>query len=221
MKYSLIPLCVLLLSGSVYAESSTYLLPITRDGKQQTRLASSFWSGEYPSPIIDVFSQKKGMTTVKAFKSLRELKEPVNCTIQNGLYHPWSKDKASAINFYSIVALEEYASLKQQSLDGTDLKKGEVITQVVYHAEGNCGGKLAKTQKEIEFFCDDLLNKQNFKALRKKDSFSEQWIKLKCTEKYEAFIQDSALLGHKGVVEGEIVGYGEIKAKSTSSATKK
>ena len=220
IKNLLISICILLFSASVYAESSTYLLTVVRDGKRQTRLAAAFWSGEYPSPIIDVLSQKNGVTTVRAFKSLRELTEPVSCTIQNGLYHPWSKDKISAVNYYSIIALIEYESLKQQSLHGIALQKDDVITQVVYHAEGICGGKLAKDKKEIEFYCDSLLNTDNFKALHNKDSFSEQWIQLKCSEKYEAFIQDSALLNHKGVLEGEIAGYGKIKAKTSSSRMK-
>ena len=214
MKRLLLTLAVLMIAMPACADSNSdsgpYRIAITRDGKQQTRLIAPFWSGEYPSPVIDVSSRKPGTTTVKGYKSLRDPKEPVNCTIKNGLYHPWAKEKASAANFYSIVAIEEYLSLKQQVLDGTELKKGDLIIDLIYHGEGSCGARVAKNRKEIEFQCDTVQQSAGFKALKQPDNFAEQWLRMKCAEKYDAFVHAAALLKQKGVSRGDITGYGEI-----------
>ncbi|MBP1711184.1 MAG: hypothetical protein H6Q49_1386 [Deltaproteobacteria bacterium] len=83
--------------GASASKMLNYKLPVTRNGTTITKVATSFWQGEYPGPIIDVSSKKSGKTTVQAYKSLRKLDAPIACSVINGIYHPWSKTKNSVI----------------------------------------------------------------------------------------------------------------------------
>lgn len=72
---------VLFSSQNLFAEVESYALPIVRNEKKEVHLAYKFWNGEYPSPVIDMNSKIKGTTKIKAFKSVRDLKDNIDCTI--------------------------------------------------------------------------------------------------------------------------------------------
>ncbi len=192
---------------------ASYLLPITRDGKTVNRVARNFWSGEYPQPVIDVNANKKGETTVSAFKSLRDKKDAVKCTIKNGVYHPWSKTPNSMLETYTIQALSEYEAKTDVATDAFALKAGQKLTRVAYLAEGLCEAYATgpgKKERRLDFSCDELKNPGLKEVAGQNDKFSEQWLQLKCKDGTKAFVEDKALLAQPGVKEGEISEYGSV-----------
>lgn len=198
------------------ASSGSYLLTVTRDRRKHTRVAANFWSGEYPSPVIDVLSKTAGELTVPAVKNLRDRSGAVRCTISHGVYHPWSKTKSSAIAFYQIIPLVEYQCLQRATVGETPLKKGDKISRLIYLGEGICQGVLLRSgRKEItvDFPCEEANETRGMKLVTKNDTEpKEQWLYLSCKEGYKAFIRDEDLLAQPGVGPGTFDGYGSVKA---------
>ena len=200
---------------SAAAETYTYTLPVTRDAKTTTRVAFKSWSGEYPLPVIDVASKKTGATTIRAQKNVRTLDEPISCSIDNGIYHQWSKSKGSLLGFYTLLPLQEYATVSDGFLGEKPVKKGDLVSELVYIAEGNCGAIIKrgkKTLASIDFLCTELEDITRFKHTtgNDKDTFREQWIYVQCKEGDKAFVLDTRLLKETGVREGKVVEYGKI-----------
>ncbi|MBY0386505.1 hypothetical protein K2X05_15215, partial [bacterium] len=199
------------------------------------------WQGEYPGPVIDVRSKKKGRTTVQGWMSLRKLTDRRSCTIKNGLYHPWSESAKSLINYYTIAPVEDYVVSKELSgellesffnvgADGAEdqvnIKLGDKIINVFYGAEGFSTGTWIQNGKEtqVDFYSDAVENAEYFSVIQKtkpliqgKDEegtpyeANEQWLYLACKEGYNVFVQDSDILSQKGVKQGTVTGFGEIE----------
>ncbi len=199
----------LLISSQAIARS--YQLPITRDGTTNTSVAYNSWMGEYPGPVINIKTNKKGFTAIKAYRSLRKLNQVVSCTIKNGLYHPWSKTANSVINYYTIIGLVSYRAIKSTKLENNYLRKGDVIDNVHALSEGYCAGRLksSSAKKEIEFNCADV-DKPAFKNIKDGRDIFEQWLYLKWKQGHKAFVKDNSLLKQTGALQGQIKGYEEI-----------
>lgn len=195
----------------IQASEEPYLLPIERNGTKHTMLSYNFWSGEYPYPVISVEEKKEKWQTVRGYSSLRDLGKKKSCTIKTGVYHPWSRDKTSLINFYSIIPNVSYVVKHDTILEEMKLKKGDQLKREIYLAEGFCSYTL-KDGKNLETFCIDEKNK-NFKRLASVAHPREQWLYLKCKESYNIFVQDKDLLKQPHVKEGQITGYGEVAEK--------
>lgn len=213
----------------------SYKLPITREGKTLIRVAYNFWSGEYPNPIIDVNSSKPGTTTISAYTSLRDLKDVVSCTIQNGVYNPWSKNARSLEHYYTLTAANDFLVLNDMVItksyygSGNEPKSkkikvpaGSKIINVVYGSENFCaatlriGSNLTPIDESCDFFFD---NPKKLQAIfKEKDQFSEQWLHLNCSETtstgaaLKAFVNADALMSQKdkGIREGCPAGYGNV-----------
>ncbi|CAA6799549.1 MAG: Unknown protein [uncultured Sulfurovum sp.] len=201
----------IILTLSLQASEEPYLLSIERNGTKHTMLANNFWSGEYPSPVISVQAKEEKWQKVMGYNSLRSLGKKKSCTIKTGIYHPWSRDKTSLINFYSIIPLVSYLVQKDTVLEETKLKKGDKLEREVYLSEGFCSYAL-KDGKEFQATCIDEKD-ENFKRIESASHPSEQWLYLSCKEKYNVFVQDSDLLRQPHVKEGQITGYGEVAEK--------
>ncbi len=212
----------LLLNVALYAEEVPYKLDITRDGKVSTQVAYNFWSGEYPSPVINIHAGTDGKTTIEGYVSLRDKKERKVCTVKNGLYHPWAKGKDSLINFYTIVPIESYKVLVelpdevQSSFSDPDLKVGDEIRNIVYLAEGESQGIIHgdKRADETVYFQTNIFE-NNPKIFQRIENIStleknEQWFYLKCDEGYNVFVEDVDLLEQEGIKKGQITGYGSV-----------
>jgi hypothetical protein len=120
----------------------------------------------------------------------------------------------STIDYYTLVPLVEYLSLKNQELGGVSIKIHDKISEVHYLAEGICEARVAGGKDRVDFECNSLDDTSNYKPLRgQENKFAEQWLYVKCAENYEAFVEDRALLKQKGITEGEIKGYGEVKSR--------
>lgn len=229
------------LSTNATADIGTYKLPVVRNGVTYTQLAGNFWQGEYPGPVIDVKSKKKaGTTTIKAWTSLRVLDQAVNCTIRNGLYHPWAdinKSKNSVINFYTITGykdVEVVAALPENALSyfhdnegqALNVGVGDKIINEFYLSEGISMATLVKNGKETTIYLTAGISEdfpEYFKTIGEQKSLvkqvyddeiyyaAEQWLYLKCNEGYNAFVRDTDLLSQKGITEGQVTGWGEIE----------
>lgn len=198
------------------ASFGAYRLPLERDGKKDIKLAYNWWSGEYPGPVIDVTRK----TTIQAHASVRKLGKTQSCTVKEGLYHPWSQDSTSLINYYTLVDLTIYEAEKDTALEEAFtvkedkpvvLKKGDQVTNEVYLSEGWCRAEV-RTEKSkylIEYFCDAVLALKN-RSPKSPFSVDEQWIYVRCEEGHKAFMQDIDFLNSPDVREGQILGYGEV-----------
>ncbi len=194
---------------------SSYLIPILRNGIKTTRVARNFWSGEYPAPVIDVDSKNKGKTKVNAYKSLRDISKSESCTIENAIYHPWSSNKGSIVDFYQVVSNVEYTVKKDTTIGSVKLKKGDKVSREVYLSEGSCEGVTKGPKKKeirIEYSCDETRKPELSQTSGVGDKFEEQWVYVNCAEGFKAFVQDKELLKAPGVKEGEVVNYGKVKA---------
>ena len=223
MKQITLLITALFLSASAIADWGYYQLPITRNGQTKTMLAYNNWSGEYPNPVIDVPNN----LTVTGYKSLRTMKETQDCNIKKGLYHPWG-DSPSALNLYTITDVLKYTATESvpveemynydkdgNSIEITQINKGEVLTNVIYLSEGWCSADLISQKEKInvEFFCDSTLDKKGLKNNDPTASLqnSEQWVHLKCLNGGSVFVMDKDFLSQPGVQQGQISGYGEVQ----------
>jgi hypothetical protein len=211
------------------APVESYKISIIRNGKSMTEVAYNFWSGEWPGPVADVnSSQAGGKTTLKAYSSLRNpvKANEVNCTIKNGIYHPWAtpEQDPSIITYYSLVTPVDFKVVKATEYTPDDggakmtIPAGATITNVVYYAENGCGALINIGKKQIQAGadCPFFLENKNFKRVSPTLDFQEQWLYMTCEEKgvdgknVKAFIRDQALLATPGVVEGCPTSYGSV-----------
>jgi len=198
------------------ASDEPYLISIERNGSKYTMLTYNFWSGEYPSPVISVKSKKKRWIKVMGYSSLRSLSKKKSCTIKTGIYHPWSKDKTSLINYYSIISQVSYLIQNNTTIEDINnkdikFKKGDKLKNEVYLDEGFCSYGLEDGTR-FEAFCIDKKDK-NFKRIDLPSHPLEQWLYLACKEKYNIFVQDKDLLSQPYVKEGRISHYGAVVGK--------
>lgn len=224
-------------AGTGDVDSSTteafesYKLPITRGGQKSTRVAYNFWSGEWPQPVIDIHSQQKGTTRIQAFTNLRNPTDAdrVNCTIKNGLYHPWSQQDPSLITYYTIANIADFNVVKNTSyqiyndktkkLETVQVPKGAKFLNVVYYAENQCGAiyKMGKTSRPFTESCDFFFENKDLVKTTQEPAFSEQWLYFSCEEKdvsgktLKAFVRDEELLKQEGVTQGCPGEYGFVQ----------
>ena len=210
MKLS-IPILLLTFTFTNANNEKSYTIPITRNGVTQTMIAYNFWRGEYPTPVIDVKASKKRWNKIFGYSSLRKVDKKRACTIRSGLYHPWSKDITSIINFYSVIPKIDYIVKKDTKLEDEILKKGDKLENEVYLSEGYCKYTL-NSKRSFESFCISDDNRE-FKLIKHPTHNKEQWLYLECKEGYNIFIKDEDLLTQKNVSKGAIKGYGEVKMK--------
>jgi len=193
----------------------SYALPITRNGVTHLMVAYNFWSGEYPKPVIYVKHSQNNWTRIKGYTSLRTPNKKKVCSIKTGIYHPWSKDKISLINYYSIIPKVDYMAKKNTILDSQKIKKGDILENEVYIAEGSCS-YLLNRKKKITTVCIENSAEipTEFKRIKNPSYAPEQWLYLNCHEGYHIFVQDIDLLRQPNVRKGKISGYGRVTAST-------
>jgi hypothetical protein len=218
-------------TGTSAVKLESYKLPITRSGQTTTRIAYGFWSGEWPGPVIDVFTDVKGETKISAYKNLRNPTDAdrVDCTIKNGVYHPWSENDASAITYYTLWPVQDYKVIKKVVFNDVyiggkakklTLPKGTLLLNLVPYAENYCGVtmKIGKNVRPLEGYCPTFMENPSIVRIgdAKEDSFIEQWIYMSCEEKgpdgknRKAFVKDSDLLAQPGILQGCPGEYGHV-----------
>ncbi len=211
MKLSL-SLLLLVFTASLHAGDNPYPLPITRHGVTHTMVAYNFWSGEYPQPVINVESGRQGnWTKIMGYTSLRRTVKRKKCTVRSGIYHPWSKERISLINYYSIVPRVSYLVQNATTINGQRFKKGDRLENEVYLSEGFCSYTIHGRKERFETYCID--EDTHFKKIQYPAHASEQWLYLKCKEGYNVFVQDSDLLTQPNVNKGQISKYGKVRRR--------
>ena len=202
---------MIILLGSLLqlAEATPYTLPITRNAKKYTMVASPWWGGEYPGPIIEVSSAEKTVL-VKGYVSLRELNELKKCTIKTGVYHPWSKGKTSIDTFYTIAPLIQYQVTKDNA--ELELKEGDLLDMELYMGENFCSyiQVSGKKRGEVSHSCDTPKD-EKMKKIATPAHPLEQWLYLNCKEGHKVFIQDKELHKQTGNKTGQMCGYGYVE----------
>lgn len=205
-----------------------YSLVIERKGLPIKQQVASFWSGEYPRPVIHVDIQNlNGSTTITGYESLRKLDQKKTCTIANGVYHPWSKMNKSLIHFYTLAPSLDFRLLKNdtenifqfrdEEVDKTPAKKNDQVLNVFYGSEGWSVGTLVskgRKSREVYFFSgsdEDIKGLVEIKA-GSQESVYEQWLHLRCSEGYDIFVEDIDLLSQdkNTIKEGEILEWGTV-----------
>lgn len=230
MKYQIILAITTsaLVSAALALPLETETMPVTRNGETKNMLVYPIWSGEYPSPVIDVNSvlQREGKTTVQAEESFQVLGQKKSCTIRNGLIHPWSLSDQNVISYFTISENQTFRLLKSADFswdNGPEDNKsvrgetGEFLTNVFYLGEGylmadlndrNLQLKAANVTIDISFLDDRTQLVELVAPGQKRES--EQWVQLQCLNGGTAFVSASDLLKTIGVKEGSIYGYGEV-----------
>lgn len=204
--------------------TSSYKLPIVRDDNQKIKaLAYNYWSGEYPKPAIDVNTDQDGTTKINGYKSLRNLTEPIECELKNGVYHPWSDSDGSVINYYTITERSDYKVIKTFRTEQKEvIVKGAELSNVHYQGENWCGAVLKRKKiiKQLSLSCEYFNDSKLVSEIETKNNFkkTEQWLYVKCENKddkgnnIKAFVQDTYLAKQTqlGIKEACITGYGTV-----------
>lgn len=187
---------------------------VHRNGKSKLRVIYKFWSGEYPEPVIDVGQHDRGFTTIKAFASMEKLDIPVQCTILNGLYHPWVEEKLSLDAYYTIAGLTRVKILDDTTFDEYQFKSGDYIDGIYFLEDNFCSGLVhtAKKDYRIEFQCGRFKKAGGYFDVHEEDpNYYEQWLAFNCKEGYQAYARDQFLLKQPNIKPGEIVEHGKVR----------
>ena len=211
MIFSLIMLFLGISGLSAEEIVGSYTLPITRHGVTHSMVAYNFWSGEYPKPVIYLKHTHNNWSKIRGYTSLRNLTNRKVCTIKSGIYHPWSKDETSLIDYYSIIPKIDYVAMQNTTLGNQKIKKGDRLENEFYIAEGRCSYLLNK-RRQIATTCIEEAIEDTFifKRIKSSPHPREQWLYLNCREGYKIFVRDIDLLSQPNVRSGAISGYGRV-----------
>ncbi len=164
------------------------------------RGAFAFWVGEYPMPILDVGEA----VTLRGKTHPCALDAAAACTVAPGLYHPWVPE--STTRFATVQPILRYEVKADQEYAGGTLKAGTELKVISYLAEGFCliqqgDGPISDAECPAE--SETLVKVPETRP-------STQLIGVACTEGSTVWIEDSVLQAAKGVLPGELIGYGEV-----------
>lgn len=164
------------------------------------RGAFEFWIGEYPGPVIDVGPPVtlRGKTHPCALDAIAA------CTVPTGLYHPWVPE--TEVMFATVQPILRYQVKAEQTYAGAQLKVGADLKVISYLSEGFCLVQVG----EGEIFDAECPAESETLVLLPETRPSNQLIQVSCTEGSKVWIEDTALMSAEGVVQGQMIGYGEV-----------
>ena len=164
------------------------------------------WSGEYPTPIVQV----NKTITVDALTNICEKKPTLKCTVKPGLYNPWSE--ISKADFKTVGGVRRFMTLKKVEFFDATVPEGTEVIEQFYMAEGMCG--LVINGQSAEGYCPSNGDeKGSFKPLpnASPDFVNQQYLGIDCTEGHKGWIHiTDAFMNLPNVQEGEILGYGSV-----------
>lgn len=174
------------------------------------RGAFAFWTGEYPGPIIDVGEPVtvRGKTHPCATDAIAA------CTVPAGLYHPWVAE--NTVEFATVQPILRYQVKADQEYAGSPLATGADLKVISYLAEGYCLVQVG----EGEIFDAECPSESETLVQIPESRPTTQLVQVACTGGGLVWIQDTALLAASGVMEGELLGYGEVGPAKREPAQK-
>ncbi|MCO4745257.1 MAG: hypothetical protein KC912_10755 [Proteobacteria bacterium] len=155
----------------------------------------NFWDGEYPHPVIDVTEA----VTVPAYADPCDAKSSTKCTLEAGVYHPWSAGEA----FVTLRAVQQFTASEALTVEGRAIKKGETVEIPSYMAEGYCRWRVRG--EEFEAMCPDVAGLAMVEAAGSAPS-EVQLLDPGCGK----WVEVTGLLAHDKVRDGVILGYGSV-----------
>ena len=164
------------------------------------RGAVAFWIGEYPGPIIDVGAP----VTVRGKLHPCAVDAVAACTVPAGLYHPWAAENNTG--FATVQPILRYQVKADQEYAGSPLAAGSDLKVVSYLSEGIC---MVQVGEGETFDAECPEEGENLVEIAETRPTS-QLVQVTCTEGGLVWPEDTALLAASGVMEGRLLGYGEI-----------
>ncbi|MFT5584533.1 MAG: hypothetical protein ACI9VR_002118 [Cognaticolwellia sp.] len=174
------------------------------------RGAFAFWTGEYPGPIIDVGTA----VTVRGTLHPCAVDAIAACTVPAGLYHPWGAE--NKVEFATVQPILHYQVKTDQEYAGSPLAAGSDLKVISYLAEGYCLVQLG----EGEIFDAECPSESESLVQIPETRPSNQLVQVTCTEGTKVWVEDTALLAAAGVMEGQLLGYGEVGPATREPAQK-
>ena len=164
------------------------------------------WSGEYPLPIVQV----NKTITVDALTNICETKPTLKCTVEPGLYNPWSN--LSEADFKTVGAVHRFMTLKTVEFFDMTVPEGTEVIEQRYLAEGQCS--LVINGQSTQGYCPSNGDREgSFKALpnASPDFVNQQYLGINCNEGHKGWIHiTDAFMALPDVQEGQILGYGSV-----------
>ena len=169
------------------------------------RVVYPFWPGEYPAPILQI----NAPVTLKVTNSICN-PPSFDCEVPPGLYHPWSKDMPLNSEFMSRTAPTVYTARAGASIDGQPLEVGTDVIVRTYLSEGMCAMEIGGSP--LEASCPGTQGDHWTEKPRTAPP-DDQILQVDCAGGgFGWLVVDSGLKDHHAeIVEGELVGYGEVK----------
>jgi len=157
----------------------------------------AFWSGEYPSPVIQV----DRTVSLAARREPCDVRPSVTCEIPAGLYHPW----ASQGRYLTLVEPTVYrVDADFVYDDGPAMRAGQTFTVETYLSEGHCSMKHGDTSFAAPCPNHGALP---IALIREPTSEPQQLFDPGCGAWLDV---DSALFVRPEIQHGQITGYGEV-----------
>ena len=164
------------------------------------RGAFAFWTGEYPGPIIDVGTP----VTVRGKLHPCAVDTVAACTVPAGLYHPWVAENKT--EFATVQPILRYQVKADQEYAGSPLAAGSDLKVISYLSEGFCMVQVG----EGEIFDAECPSESENLVQIAETRPTTQLVQVTCTEGGLVWIEDTTLLAAAGVMNGELLGYGEV-----------
>lgn len=165
----------------------------------------SGWQGEYPEPILHV---QQRVTVTAASEPCGA--PSFECTVPEGLYHPWSTVTEAQFRTAKIPQVYRATQPVQAWADSGEvtLPTGTEITIVLYMGEGQCVAEVGGARHELT--CPGVAEGDGMVLLSGEAAPDVQLLGVTCAEGRTGWVVDTALLSQPGVAEGQILGYGEV-----------
>ena len=172
---------------------------------------NAFWPGEYPSPVVQVNAR----VSVPARASSCGVPRALRCTLEPGLYHPWSPEPIG--EFEEVRASWRYVATRDTELDGYAFSKGTEVIVPAYLSEGFCLVLVEGVQTEMT--CPGMGDDDGFQEIVNPNvGEPEQFLGVQCAEGYRAWILvNDALFSYPEIVEGDITGWGMVGPAGSAS----
>ena len=160
------------------------------------------WEGEYPEPVVYV--QKEHIQQGFVDMCLESIRQ---CSIEEGLYHPWAKENLRYATYKEKEIYESRVSFQ------SDLKSYPKGTEVIIDAR--LSQDICIFRVGVDRWKDICPNSQQFRlTMGTPNQKGRQFVEVPCREGYVTWIEvNEALFDNAEISRGVIQGYGLVTAQ--------